>query len=366
LNSNLAQIAKHSKPSKDPTVDSALENGDPTRIDYNTKPKAKHRDKHNMKKRKLNKVKHRHLKAKHVMENKASNHPPNQNQGANNNPPPTNPPAQQVPQNPGPNFGFPFFKPIPLWYTPPAGGQPMGLQNPSLPGGLPSQNMKQLENTYFQFGNALQGLRNAQNSNLNNAQHVTYAVPYLRQLEGLYSTINNQLRYSGSTNPYFWPQYGMQNPQNPYLLSDLNSIYPFSDPLHIFRFLPQLTDYSTRYADLLNVLYRSQLNYRNPWLAHQFRLSELNERMKNLKPPQHVVVHHTSKPDPTVHYVVRDGYNAPQNADGVRVVIDNGRQPPSDDVQYIVHSSTSPLEKSIKLEPENGQPQTFNHAESRW
>ncbi len=56
---------------------------------------------------------------------------------------------------------------------------------------FPVENIKILEDTYSKFGNALRQLQNAQNLNLNNAQHVTYIVPYIRKLEHLYATIYN-------------------------------------------------------------------------------------------------------------------------------------------------------------------------------
>ena len=99
------------------------------------------------------------------------------------------------------------------------------------------QNTKQIEDTYSMFGNALHQLQNGRNSNLNDAQHVTYIVPYIRQLEHLKAMIYNQL------NP-------LSNPLHPK--------YPYNSPLG---------EIDTRYGDLLQApppmlpLYNAPMRY---------------------------------------------------------------------------------------------------------
>ncbi len=120
------------------------------------------------------------------------------------------PPTQNTWQNTNPLSGLgygafpynrlPFLPPVPVMYQPtPQQKNTNTVPTPPtiLPHGgnslLPVENMKMLEDMYLKFGDALRQLQNARNSNLNNAQHVTYIVPYVRRLEHLYAAMYNQL-----------------------------------------------------------------------------------------------------------------------------------------------------------------------------
>ncbi|XP_064390666.1 protein transport protein SEC31-like [Halichondria panicea] len=191
------------------------------------------------------------------------------------------------PYNAFPYNRFPFLPPVPVLYQPPpqrkiTNGPPLGTQNTVTPpptntpnGGnnmYPVQNIKQIEDTYSMFGNALRQLQNGRNSNLNDAQHVTYIVPYIRQLEHLKAMVYNQLmKQPGYSMPYdpMSAMYKRQPVSYPQLLYQrLNRINPLSNPLHPkYPYNSPLGEMDTRYGDLLQApppllpLYNAPMRY---------------------------------------------------------------------------------------------------------